>query len=187
MYQIIDNFLDKKQFSNIKNCFFPKNENDRKLTWFYNQGIVRNPELGPTEYDEYDWMYSHPFISSETELKSPDIDLIGPILKILKKEYAEEIIDARANLLVPTPYHIHHEDHVDRDTFHRVSLFYLTTNNGFTILKDFAKIDCIENRMVIFDGSIIHHSVSSTDNIRSVININYIPHQQSKRIFFNYE
>jgi len=186
-YQIIDNFLDEEEFLNIKNTFFPKNENDRKLPWSYNPGIVRDPKIGPTGYEEYDWMYSHSFISSETGKKSQDIDLIEPILKILKNKYASEIIDARANLLIPTPHHIHHEDHTDRNSFHKVALFYITTNNGFTVLKNVAKIDCIENRMVIFDGSIYHHSVTSTDDVRSVININFIPYSQSKNFLFTYK
>jgi len=186
-HKIIDDFLSEEDFDKIKTTFFPKTENSQKLPWNYQKGIVRDPESGPTGYEEHDWMYSHSFISSETEKKSQDIDLIQSILKILKNKYASEIIDARANLLIPTPNHIHHEDHTDRNSFHKVALFYITTNNGFTVLKDVAKIDCIGNRMVIFDGSIYHHSVTSTDDVRSVININFIPYSQTKNILFTYK
>ena len=57
---------------------------------------------------------------------------------------------------------------------HRVALFYVTTSNGFTVLKDTTQVQCIENRMLLFDGSIEHHSVTSTDNPRCLININYL-------------
>jgi hypothetical protein len=102
------------------------------LPWSYNQGIVRDPDLSPTGYEEHDWMYSHSFISSETKKKSEFLYLISPIFDKLN---ASEIIDARANLLVSTESHIHHEDHIDRKTSHQVALFYVTTNNGSYNIK----------------------------------------------------
>jgi len=171
-HQIIDNFLNQKDFDKIKSTFFPENENSEKLPWNYNKGIVRDPKLGPTGYEEHDWMYSHSFISSETKKKSEFFYLILPIFDKLN---VNKIIDARANLLVPTESYIHHEDHVDRKIPHQVALFYVTTNNGFTVLNNLIDIECVENRMITFDGSIYHHSVTSTNSVRCVININYIP------------
>lgn len=182
-YKIIDNFLDNKNFFDIKKTFFPKNKTQNKLPWHYNQGIVRDPKLGPTGYEKHDWMYSHSFLSNNCKKESDYIHLIQPIFKKLN---ATLIIDARANLLIPTENHIHHEDHVDRNIFHKVALFYVTTNNGFTVLKDVANINCVQNRMVIFDGSIYHHSVTSTDDVRCVININFIPHFEFKNMNFIY-
>jgi len=175
-YKIIDNFLDQKDFFKIKNILFPINENEKKFPWYYNKGIVRDPSLGPTGYEEDDWMYSHELISSNKNNKSEYARLLDPVLNRLKKF---KIIDARANLLVPTKNHIFHEYHTDRKKPHIVGLLYLTTNNGFTMLKDIAKVDCIENRMLFFDGTISHCSVSSTDEVRSVINMNLI----EKKVF----
>ena len=183
-YEIIDNFLSKEDFDKIKTTFFPENENSKKLPWNYNPGIVRDPELGPTAYEEHDWMYSHSFISSETKKKSEFLYLISPIFEKLN---ANEIIVARANLLVPTESHIHHEDHIDRKTSHHVALFYVTTNNGFTVLKDNIEVECVKNRMLIFDGLIYHHSVTSTDEVRCAININFIPYQKLGNLNFDYK
>ena len=55
-----------------------------------------------------------------------------------------------------------------------VALFYVTTCNEFTILKDTPKVECVKNRMLLFDGSIEHHSVTSTNYPRCVINVNYL-------------
>ncbi len=74
---------------------------------------------------------------------------------------------------MPTKKHIYHEFHTDRKVPHKVALFYMTTNNGFTILKDIAKVECKQNRMLLFDGSIEHHSVTSTDEPCCVINLNF--------------
>jgi hypothetical protein len=174
MFEIIDNFLEPENFLTIKNTFFPQDLKDpNNFSWTYQKGIVRDPELGPTGYEEYDWIYVHPLYSSDNGLRFDKFySIVKPILNKLKPK---QIFDIRANLLVPTSEHIHHEFHTDRKVPHQVALFYVTPCNGFTVLKDTAEVECIENRMLIFDGSIEHHSVTSTDHPRSVININYVP------------
>ncbi len=171
-YKIIDNFLLQKDFELIVNTFFPKNPNiPDNFTWNYQKGIVRDPDLAPTGYEEHDWMYVRSLYSSDRGLKfDKHYSTVKPILNNLK---IKKLFDIRANLLVPTKKHIYHEFHTDRKVPHTVALFYVTDCNGFTILKDTAKVDCIQNRMLLFDGSIEHHSVTSTDEPRCVININY--------------
>ena len=74
---------------------------------------------------------------------------------------------------MPTKEHIYHEFHTDRKIPHKVALFYVTDCDGWTVLKNIAKVECVKNRILLFDGSIEHHSVTSTDDIRCVVNINY--------------
>lgn len=172
-YQVIDNFLQEENFLNLKNTLFPSDISNpsNSFAWNYQKGIVRDPDLGPTGYEEYDWMYVHSLKSSDFNKVSKYFYICTPIFERLEHK---TILDVRANLLVTTPKHIHHEDHVDRQTPHKVAIFYVTTNNGYTILENVGRIDCVENRLLIFDGSISHHSVTSTDEVRSVININYV-------------
>ena len=172
-FEIIDDFLEKEDLDHITNTFFPKDlnnlNNSNNFVWNYHKGIVRDPELGPTGYEEDDWMYVHPLYDHEGS------DIYFSVVKpILKKLSIKKLFDTRANLLVPTKKHIYHEFHTDRDIPHKVALFYVTDCNGWTVLKDTAKVECIKNRMLLFDGSIEHHSVSSTDDIRCTININFI-------------
>ena len=172
MHKIIDNFLSQKDFLNIVNTFFPQDlNNPNNFTWTYQKGIVRDPEKGPTGYEEHDWIYVHPFYSSDNGLK---YDKFYPVVKpIIDKLKIKKLFDVRAYLLVPTKKHIYHEFHTDRRVPHKVAVFYMTTNNGFTILKDTAKVECKQNRMLLFDGSIEHHSVTSTDEPRCIINLNF--------------
>jgi hypothetical protein len=54
----------------------------------------------------------------------------------------------------------------------KIALLYLNTNNGYTILEDGTKIESIENRLAIFDNSVIHTDCSQTDTEgRLVLNI----------------
>jgi len=172
MHKIVDNFLSQEDFLNITNTFFPQDlNNPNNFSWNYHKGIVRDPDLGPTGYEEDDWMYNRSLYSSDNGLEfDKHYSIVKPIVDKLK---VKKLFDIRANLLVPTKEHIYHEFHTDRNVPHTVALFYVTTCNGFTILKDTAKVNCLQNRMLLFDGSIEHHSVTSTDYPRCVININY--------------
>ena len=169
-FEIIDDFLEKEDLDYITNTFFPKDSNNsNNFAWKYNKGIVRDPELGPTGYEEDDWMYVHPLYDHED-----GSDIYFYLVKsIIKKLNIKKLFDVRANLLVPTKEHIYHLFHTDRTIPHTVALFYVTDNNGWTILKDTAKVNCVKNRVLIFDGSISHCSVTSTDDIRCTININF--------------
>ena len=173
MHKIIDNFLSQEELFLIQSTFFPQDlNNPNNFAWYYQKGIVRDPELGPTGYEENDWIYVHSLYSSDNGLR---YDKFYPIVKpIIDKLNVKKLFDVRANLLVPTPKHIYHEFHTDRKVPHSVALFYITSCNGFTVLKDTTEVECEENRMLLFDGSIEHHSVTSTDYPRSVININYV-------------
>jgi len=172
-FEILDNYLSQEDLEYIKNTLFPQDLTSKdNFQWNYHKGIVRDPDLGPTGYEEYDWMYNRSLYSSGNGLKFDKH--YGIIKPILAKLNPKKVFDIRVNLLVPTPHHIYHEFHTDRSVPHKVALFYVTTNNGFTILKDQPKINCLENRMLLFDGSIEHHSVTSTDFPRCVFNINYL-------------
>ena len=182
-YEIFDHFLDEKSFDQLKNYFFYQDIKSKPFLWNYNKGIVRDPDLGPTGYEENDWMYTHSFIDQQKNKKSEFLFLIDPILK---KINASKIFDVRSNLIIPTKNKIHHESHTDRKIYHKVALFYVTTNNGYTVLDGIAEIDCVENRFLVFDGSLNHHSVSSTDNMRCVINFNFIPYKKIGNMKFSY-
>ena len=54
-FEIIDDFLEKEDLDYITKTFFPKDlNNPNNFAWNYNKCIVRDPELGPTGYEEHD-------------------------------------------------------------------------------------------------------------------------------------
>ena len=55
------------------------------------------------------------------------------------------------------------------------AIFYLNTNNGYTEFKGRDRIDCVENRLVMFPAKTFHRAVGQTDVIqRIVLNFNFI-------------
>lgn len=171
MYEIIDNFLPEKEFLTLKDLIFSE-KNKKHFPWVYQKGIVKDPKLGLTDYEEYNWIFVcllYDCAKEGIKIKKHFRD-IQPIIKKLNKQ---NILRAQINGLVPTDKHIYHQYHTDRSSPHSVGLFYITTCNGYTEILDTAKIDCVENRMLIFDGNLQHRSVTSTDNFRCVLNLNF--------------
>ena len=66
------------------------------------------------------------------------------------------------------------EVQTELDYDHKAMIYYLNTNNGYTILKDGVKIKSIQNRALFFNPQEEHQSTTCTDlKCRMNININY--------------
>ena len=63
--------------------------------------------------------------------------------------------------------------HKDQPYDCNVALYYINTTNGYTkIGKD--KVDCVQNRMVLFNSSVEHYATNCTNHKQRIsININY--------------
>jgi hypothetical protein len=163
-YRIIDNFLDKNIFLNIKNIM----END-EFPWFFVKQINENHDINDlTSY------FVHMFFleSNENSRISNYFNLIVPILT---KINMLKLIRIKGNVYQNTKTKIIHEKHVDYNYPHKGAIYYINTNNGKTILNNNLEIDSIENRLLIFNPNIPHSSTSTTDSkFRMNINFNYI-------------
>ena len=54
------------------------------------------------------------------------------------------------------------------------SIFYVNSNNGYTVFEDGTKVESVANRFVSFPANMKHKGTSCTDEkIRVVINFNY--------------
>ena len=54
------------------------------------------------------------------------------------------------------------------------AIFYMNTNNGYTLLETEEKIESVENRLVVFPCDMLHTGVSQTDTkIRVTLNLNF--------------
>ena len=155
--QIIDNYLPINKFRYLQNIFFNP---DSAFPWFYVNYISQ-------ETDDSDFYFYH-FLYKDEKKCSPFYDQMIPSL-IDKKVYR-----AKCNLYTKKDKEIHTGYHVDLPYKHRVLLYSLNTNNGFTLFENGDKILSKENQAVLFDGKIKHKSVAQTDErVRININIDY--------------
>ena len=160
-YEVIDNFLPEKDFSVIKDVIMG---ND--FPWFYNDAITFEDDVGGDLDNHY---LTHLFCYHQNQ--SPYLQLLSPLLSNLN---IQTLLRVKANMHIKTNEVNVHDKHVDMEQPHKAAIYYINTNNGYTILEDDTKIESISNRILLFDASRLHCSTSCSDVKRRVnININY--------------
>ena len=75
----------------------------------------------------------------------------------------------------PSVFYPFHTDFTTLPLPFTTVVFYLNTNNGYTLFEDGTKVDSVANRMVVFDGTTKHTGSTHTDGdrFRFVLNINF--------------
>ncbi len=158
--KIIKNYLPKKEFKNLNDLLM-----NYDFPWFY-ASFIANPN------DKNGFHFFHLLYDNE-KVNSDYYDIV--LNPILKKQKYDKLIRAKCNLYSLREQSIKSDYHIDNSFPHKVLLYSVNTNNGYTLFENGQKIQSIENQLVIFDGSMRHCSVSQTDeNIRVNININLL-------------
>ena len=203
--QVFDNYLDKKIFEKIKRALlstkFPWYFNARKVSSGANNLVP--PHLDKYKEDYEGVAEQHQFIHSFLRLngsresiikniKYPNIKLlyrwdnftntINPLLNTINPRYWVRV---KSNITSATSKNLISGWHNDLTRFEtkkpwmtsKTGIFYLNTNNGYTLMENGERIDSVENRFIVFDNKTFHSGVSQTDTkIRIVINFNFIEH-----------
>jgi hypothetical protein len=162
-YKEIYNFLSKKEFNKTKNFL-----TSSTMPWYYNKHQV---------YQKKDFsQFTHRFYFNDKVETWPEIyDTVSLIINKLKPD---KLLRVKANLIINRGKNIAGDFHVDsNEPDLKIAIYYVNTNNGYTLLdpKHKIKINCEENKLLVFDGKILHSAVSQTDeDQRIVFNINYL-------------
>jgi hypothetical protein len=161
--KIIDNFLSNEAWSNINDIMLTAN-----FPWYLNR-YKTGKDLDTGQLHEY--QFTHMFYS-DFGVKSQFSSIIEPILEKLNPS---AIVRIKANLLPNTPNIETFKMHKDFNFFDgKTAIFYVNTNNGYTLFENGTRVESIANRCVIFDARLDHTGTTCTDQrVRSVINLNY--------------
>ena len=90
----------------------------------------------------------------------------------------KKLIRSKINLLHKTKkiheFGLHNDCGIKVDPY-TTDIFYLNTNNGYTLFSDGTKVNSVKNRLVQFDGYTSHTGTTHTsdERFRLVLNINY--------------
>ena len=161
-YEIIDNFLDNNQFEKIQKVFLSDN-----ISWHINATGPYNSKVNSYDTNIYFMHYIH---TNHTVVSEHS----NTILPIVNKLGVKSLLRIRVNLYTKNYKLIKHAPHRDYEYEHKAAIFYLNTNNGFTILEDGTKIKSVANRLLKFEANKPHQSTNCTDeNVRVNINFNY--------------
>jgi hypothetical protein len=157
-----DNFLKKNYFLTIKENLININ-----FPWYFNNGINYNG-------DNF-FQFTHIFYT-DSKINSNFYNILNFLLEKINPYI---LIRIKVNLLTRTNKIIEygfHTDFTNKNAKITTGIFYINTNNGYTLFKkNNKKIKSVENRYVEFDSNQEHMGTSCTDEkIRIVINLNYI-------------
>ncbi len=160
-FTVIDNFLNKKDFKKIQEHMM-----SQKFPWYYTPNITFVDEPKTDKY-----YFTHLFYYNDRPLSS-SIDMLQPLFK---KMNIISLYRVKGNFYPNVGKHSENKPHIDFSFKHKGAIFYINTNNGYTLLnKGKTKIESIENRILFFDSTKTHSSTHCTnDHARINININY--------------
>jgi|TARA_E500000318_G_scaffold40488_1_gene38774 hypothetical protein len=158
--KIYKNFLPEPLFKEIQSI-----TTSNTFPYFYNPYTAN-------EKDRSSFLFTHLLYGEKKPLSNYLATIVYPIMAKIKYT---ELLRAKINLYTKTPTEIVTGFHTDSDKEHKVLLYSVNTNNGYTLFKDGKKVLSLANQAVVFDGKMSHSSVAQTDeSIRVNININFI-------------
>jgi hypothetical protein len=163
---VIDNFLDKKEFQQIQDICLGAN-----FPWFCNSNIVR-PENKDEFLNFYNYQFTHTLYRDYSPCSNYFNDICDPLFF---KINPASIMRVKANLIPRADKNVIHEYHEDITNFKgKTAIYYVNTNDGKTYFKDHQSVEAVENRLVIFDSNLLHTGSTCTDQrTRVVLNLNY--------------
>ena len=143
-----------------------RNEDNYYFTHqFYGHFAIHEHEANKEEYNSNKEAALQQSTLKHWPMTQPLLDLLNPSF----------LIRVKANLYLRTDEIEHHNNHTDYPFEHRAAILYINTNNGLTVLEDGTECESVANRLLLFDGSKLHHSTTCTDQKRRVnINMNYM-------------
>lgn len=168
MREIFNNFLPRNEFLSIRNKILCED-----FPWLLSNKNNHNHMLCD---ERFNFQLVHTFYQSPTII-SKHIDILNPLFAKLNIQL---LLRAKSNITICSEnvqiygYHSDLPDSLSKIS--KTAIFYLNTNDGYTIFKNTQeKVESLENRIVIFDSNHEHSGTNCTDvKFRTVININFI-------------
>ena len=178
--KIIDNFLDKELFKKLQNFLLGD-----EFPWFYNEEKVILEKVKPLfaplkDYpSESQHQFTHTFLGNHLNHSwSSYTPHIAILLHKIKPRVWIRVKSNLTNITSKAGVSGWHYDNITdgvpwKDT--TTAIFYVNTNNGYTIFENEKKVPSLENRIAIFPNNILHSGISQTDTkTRVTINLNYL-------------
>ena len=161
--QIVDNALSEENFEFIKKAITEEQDLIEFPWYLQNTGV--------SVKGDGSFQFTHQFCDQVGNRSSFDY-LMKPLYYYLG---VNKFYRCKINLTMKTKEtHEFYPLHTDQEFTHKTAIYYLNTNNGYTLFEDGTKVDSVANRMVLFEGNTLHTGATQTDErFRYVINFNY--------------
>lgn len=160
-YEIIDNFLPKSKFKPIKNILIAED-----FPWMYTE-IKGDAESKTKKHYKF-----HHITYTQNVPVSPFFEQMSSIFETID---CKSLLHMSCNMFTKTEELTEIKNKLSYPFPNTVGIFHLTNNDGYTILDENIKIENLENRLILFDGSKPYIENTCTDAMRKItISFNYI-------------
>ena len=167
-FKIIDNYLEDSEFSSIKSIFY----GSEGIPWYFSDYTTKRLD----KEDPESFQFTH-ILYNRNSFNHSGERFIMPILSRIKAfslyRIKLNLIPKRDNIHT-NAFHIDQKELVDNEIKYSIGIFYLNSNDGFTLLEDGTKIESVENRMLFLSGDTSHTGTTSTNDRRCLINFNFL-------------
>jgi len=178
--KIEDNFLEQEKFNEIQLMLDPMadpNPTNPSIPWFFKYKYYAESAGAPAKNELDQFQFTHTFYDSGAP-QSSQMQQLQCLVDLLKPVAIYRIV---GNLLTRLPNIVKNPFHTDLSFLAEeqlkqwtTSIFYVNTNNGYTVFEDGTKVESVANRMLTFPANMKHTGTTCTDqSIRIIINFNY--------------
>ena len=186
---IEDNFLKQETFDKLQLLMVNPQVDKAYFPWYFRCGYY---DLNESEKDYNEnakrvtkamkelnnFQFTHPFYCDNAP-QSPFLEQLNPILEKLQPISLWRVV---ANLLPRLPTPVENPLHTDMSFLSEqkqkqwmTAIFYMNTNDGYTIFEDGTKVESVANRMITFPANMKHTGTSCTNQqTRVLINFAYM-------------
>lgn len=183
--QVIDDFLDIEDSEIIKQSLF-RTGNDGYFPWELGEMVSLDNVSSLDKIHFFNFQLSHMFytqhcpVSDKFSICIPLINKIDPIF-IRRIKANLRLYNGLENPEEIEKNYLHNDVTTNPDNPNNImtGIYYVNTNNGYTLFETGEKVVSIQNRFLKFPCTMRHVGITQTDSSsRIVININFVEKQR---------
>lgn len=163
-YEVYDNILSDHDAESIESLLLGE-----QFPWYFNQYVINHKKESSLNHFQFVHVF-HDGIG----IRSDSWQIINPLLDVIGMS---AILRIKSNLIPiaeEITIHGYHSDFSGLPLPSKSAVYYVNTNNGFTIFENGDKVDSVKNRLLVFDNDMRHSGTTCTDKkARVVINFNF--------------
>ena len=171
MITVIDDFLPY-----IESEILSRALTNPQVTWVGSNAVYDDDPISPKCDPKYNFQLCHVFLESKSQMMI-NKNTFHLLDALVKKINATEWVRIKLNLNPCNSQIIEHGFHIDHTSPRDDSwtaIYYVNSNNGYTLFKDGTKVESIRNRFVVFPSKLQHSGTTCTDvYARLVLNLNF--------------
>ena len=163
--QVIDNFLDEEYFQYL----YDKITDQMNFGWQFQTQVATHDQAEELSLHHYYFVHS---LYYDYKIESEHYEDFHHLFRELKVQFLHR---ARCLLFVNQGVQHIHDRHIDTPCTSNTALIYMNTNDGFTEFEDGERVDSVKNRLLVFDGSVLHSSSTPTNTKdRMLLSVTYV-------------